>query len=306
MTQSDNKIKGKFYPLQHEEWLHSINQLTHAELKVLYYLRSLDPYNNGIDLTPAQIAKDLSTPEHPVHRSTVGRALKSLDTKSFINLELIQVQVKVNPKGFHVATSQQSCDDTTQVATPQHKLSPRNTSCDTATQVATPQHPPSETLSEQESQISKIYKTYKDFKDSLSQDEREKFLKFVRGKIKDFQRPINDVEGWLASENQAGINRWQAYYPKFQKEVGEAIASSQSWENHPKYQEWLNLLQTKGMAFYKVDELDYGDGEIVHFGTSEDRDEREAFANWAKANNKMDFNGRRQLSRQVLIGEGEL
>ena len=126
MTQSDNKIKGKFYPLQHEEWLHSINQLTHAELKVLYYLRSLDPYNNGIDLTPAQIAKDLSTPEHPVHRSTVGRALKSLDAKSFINLELIQVRVKVNPKGFHVATSQQSCDDTTQVVATQHKLSPRN------------------------------------------------------------------------------------------------------------------------------------------------------------------------------------
>ena len=84
MTQTDNKIKGKFYPLQHEEWLHSINQLTHAELKVLYYLRSLDPYSDGIYLTPAQIARDLSTPEHPVHRSTVGRAIRKLEEKEFL------------------------------------------------------------------------------------------------------------------------------------------------------------------------------------------------------------------------------
>ena len=83
MTQA-KKIQGKFYPLKSEEWLNSINQLTHSELKVLYYVRSLDPYNNGINLTPAQIARDLSTEKTKMHRSTVGRALKTLDRKGFI------------------------------------------------------------------------------------------------------------------------------------------------------------------------------------------------------------------------------
>ncbi len=96
------KIQGKFYPLKSEEWLDSINQLTHSELKILYYIRSLDPYSNGINLTPAQIARDLTTEKHKMHRSTVGRALKSLDRKGFIDMELIKVRIKVNPKGFLV------------------------------------------------------------------------------------------------------------------------------------------------------------------------------------------------------------
>ena len=91
MTQT--KIQGKFYPLKSEEWLQSINQLTHSELKVLYYVRSLDPYNNGINLTPAQIARDLSTDKVKMHRSTVGRALKRLEKKGFIEPGLYLSQV---------------------------------------------------------------------------------------------------------------------------------------------------------------------------------------------------------------------
>ena len=78
------KIQGKFYPLKSSEWIDSINQLTHSELKILYYVRSLDPYNNGIDLSASQIARDLSTDKNKMHRSTVGRALKELERKKFI------------------------------------------------------------------------------------------------------------------------------------------------------------------------------------------------------------------------------
>jgi DNA-binding MarR family transcriptional regulator len=78
-----NRIQGKFYPLQSEEWLETVKQLTHSELKILYYIRSLDPYNKGISITPIEIAKDLSTEKSKMHRSTVGRALKSLDNKGF-------------------------------------------------------------------------------------------------------------------------------------------------------------------------------------------------------------------------------
>ena len=142
---SQTKIQGKFYPLKSEEWLDSINQLTHSELKILYYVRSLDPYNNGINLTPAQIARDLSTEKTKMHRSTVGRALKTLDRKGFINMELLQVRIKVNPKGFlseteeeettknDVVATQQCCDQTTNVVTTQQGVPPHNTSCGHAT-----------------------------------------------------------------------------------------------------------------------------------------------------------------------------
>lgn len=89
------KIQGKFYPLKSEEWLESINKLTHSELKILYYVRSLDPYNNGIDITPASIARDLSTDKNKMHCSTVSKALKELERKGFIEAACLSCVVNV-------------------------------------------------------------------------------------------------------------------------------------------------------------------------------------------------------------------
>lgn len=223
------KIQGKFYPLKSEEWLNSINKLTHSELKILYYVRSLDPYNNGISLTPAQIARDLSTEKHKMHRSTVGRALKSLDRKGFIDMELLQVRVKVNPKGFlaepelekdknNVVATQQCCDHATQVVATQHRVPPHNIECAHTTQSAPTQQPKAETQSEQELENPKTLKTYSDFKDSLSESERENFFSYVEEKTKNLRQPINDLEAWLASKNAAKQNRWEIYYKNYQEE----------------------------------------------------------------------------------------
>ncbi len=69
-------------------------------------------------------------------------------------------------------------------------------------------------------------------------------MHFVREKIKDFKSPINDVEGWLAGKNQAGQYRFRVYYEMFQQEVGEAIAPSPDWENHPKWETALAAMRT--------------------------------------------------------------
>lgn len=134
-------------------------------------MRSLDPYNNGINLTPAQIARDLSTDKVKIHRSTVGRALKSLDKKGFINMELLQVRVKVNPKGFlseekiseeeNVVATQQCCDQATQVATTQQAVQPHNTSCDQATNCAATQQLEAESIDISSFQNLKNIKTIK-------------------------------------------------------------------------------------------------------------------------------------------------
>ena len=97
MTQ---KIQGKFYPLKHEEWLKACKELTPAERDTLYYIRTLDPHNNGIAVSAAAIARDLSVPERMVHRQTISRALKRLDELGFIDLEILKARVSVKPKGI--------------------------------------------------------------------------------------------------------------------------------------------------------------------------------------------------------------
>ena len=220
---STKKILGKFYPLKSEEWVETVTQLTHSELKILYYVRSLDPYNKGISLTPAQIAKDLSTEKSKMHRSTVGRALKSLNSKGFIQMELIKVRIKVNPKGFlsqvdteDIALTQPNCEQTTHVATAQLDVPEHNLKCSQATESAPTQQSQAKSKSEQRFQAPKISKTYIDFKNTLSEDESENFFKSVKESIQNFQPPIQDLEAWLATKTKAGQNRWEVYYEKYQ------------------------------------------------------------------------------------------
>jgi hypothetical protein len=100
---SQSKIEGKFYPLQHEEWLRACRELTPAELKCLYYIRTSDPYSNGVRLTAAAIARDLSCEgQPPVSRQTVSRAIKRLDQLGYIEMEPLEFNVKISGKGVLV------------------------------------------------------------------------------------------------------------------------------------------------------------------------------------------------------------
>ena len=95
--------------------------------------------------------------------------------------------------------------------------------------------------------------TYTDFIQTLSESERENFLKFVEKKIHNLEKPINDLEAWLASQTKAKQNRWEVYYQSYQQEEGQKITrqnlSSDStaleekklavknWQEHLKRQE---------------------------------------------------------------------
>jgi hypothetical protein len=99
------KIQGKFYPLQHDEWLRACRELTPAQRDVLYFVRTLDPYGDGLEISIAEIARQLSTDKRTVHRSTVSRALKELDAKGFIDMELLMVKLNIKAKGVHCCES---------------------------------------------------------------------------------------------------------------------------------------------------------------------------------------------------------
>lgn len=97
---TDTKIKGRFYPLKHSEVLAiAHNNLTRFEIVILYYIRTLDPYSNGIEINASQIAAELSTPEKKVCRQTVSRALKRLDSLKYVELEVVRAVVRLSGKG---------------------------------------------------------------------------------------------------------------------------------------------------------------------------------------------------------------
>jgi hypothetical protein len=75
-----------------------------------------------------------------------------------------------------------------------------------------------EISSEQQLQNPKTLQTYSDFKKTLSDNERENFLNFVRETTHNLEKPINDLEAWLAHKNAADQNRWEVYYKNYQQQ----------------------------------------------------------------------------------------
>lgn len=174
MTQ---QIEGKFYPLQHDEWVQAYKELSSGAIAVLYYIRTADPYSNGVDLSAAEIALHLG-----VNRSTVSRALKELDTKGYIELEIIKARVTISGKGLlnadadeGDAETQPCCKNATADAKTQQGMQNCNEPCEKTTNCAKLQQPEAETQTGKGFQTPKTSKTLKTIKDSS--ERREEILK---------------------------------------------------------------------------------------------------------------------------------
>lgn len=101
------------YRLTTEEWLQAIQDLKPRERDVLYYLRTLNPFGDRkLDIGVREVARALNCDP-----ATVSRALKVLDSKGYIDLEMVNVQVKVLTKSQSVVSTQHCCPDTTVLST---------------------------------------------------------------------------------------------------------------------------------------------------------------------------------------------
>lgn len=240
------RIQGKFYPLQHEEFLKLNKRLTQSELAVHLWLKTNDPFGDRlVEASTKQIGDDLN-----VSRRTVQRALVKLRDENLIDLIITKFQYRVKslpPENIsEPETSEKKVKETLRVATPG---SPSDTSVAIGTRmspsvqecrhqyenvaISTGMSPPTaETQSEQKLENPKTLQTYKDFKDSLSESEREKFFNFVKEKTNNLEKPINDLEAWLASKNAAKQNRWEIYYRNYQEEqINEGRKTTRHSEN---------------------------------------------------------------------------
>ncbi|WP_237743553.1 HTH domain-containing protein [Pleurocapsa sp. PCC 7319] len=225
---STKKISGKFYPLQHQEFLKLNQILTQSELSVYLWLKTNDPFGGKlIEANTHEIAKDLG-----ISRRTVQRALVKLQKENLIELVINKFKYQMKSKSVsenahcpqikdksEVVTPGSSDDTEIVSATPGSFERPQDRLDDTHVTLASPVSPPSpETKLEIRFQTPKISKTYIDFKKTLSEGESENFFKFVKKAIQNFSQPVNDLEAWLASKTKAGQNRWEVYYHKYQEE----------------------------------------------------------------------------------------
>jgi hypothetical protein len=289
------KIQGKFYPLQHDEWLRACRELTPAQRDVLYFVRTLDPYGDGLDISIAEIARQLSTDRRTVHRSTVSRALKELDAKGFIDMELLMVKLNIKAKGVHCCDSEgytlpfgfssgvrdashratQGASETTVLPTDNkrdhdatvlptdNKRDHDATSVITTQQARSPRNNQSLELSPDiESESPKTIKTIKTIK-TLSESERENFLNFAQKKIQELPRTPALPQKWIESN-------FEELYVEFQKSVP---ATPVDWSQHPQRNEWIEQIRQGRPRF------------IAQGGPTSERETRRQFAEWAETNN---------------------
>ena len=126
-----------YYQLTSEEWLRACKELKPSEKDVLYYLRTLDPFGEkDLDIGVREMARALG-----MSPSTVSRALKELDHKEWIDMEITSARVKLHsqqascgevlpPRNSVAPTQQEGCGKVlptdNSVAPTQQVLRPRN------------------------------------------------------------------------------------------------------------------------------------------------------------------------------------
>jgi hypothetical protein len=194
--------------------------LRYAEVRVLYYLRTIDPFG-GRDLRVK--VTDVATATG-LQKGTVSKALKVLSDKGYIDLEITEALVKL-----------QTFPKEDQVSRDGEEFPVGN-------------DPVPEPSQGKESSTSKIINTYSDFKKTLSEDERERFFYFVRKETGKLPNPIIDIEAWLAGKNAAGLNRWEVYHELFEKSEGRTNGQKTGKEQKPRKLSFSERNETKRLA----------------------------------------------------------
>ncbi|MGB5635021.1 MAG: hypothetical protein WBM86_19880, partial [Waterburya sp.] len=218
---TQTKIQGKFYPLTSEvTTILRQAKLTAAEWRIWSYLVEIDPWGDryrDIDSLDVMskcdcsratfyraIAKfqklqifDIQDKGFSIRNLTGASQIKSAQAKEQ-NIKLKQADLKNEQAVSKIILDSQKCESCLKNETGFSKMRLDSQICE---------NQPPETPPDKEPRSPQTLQTYSDFKDSLSEGERENFLEFVRKKTENLEKPINDLEAWLASKNAAKQNR---------------------------------------------------------------------------------------------------
>ena len=110
---STKKVQGKFYPLQHQEFLKLNHLLAQSELSVYLWLKTNDPFGGKlIDADTQKIAEDLG-----ISRRSVQRALVKLQQEELIELVINKFKYRLKSQSASQSTNNFEVKDDLQVAT---------------------------------------------------------------------------------------------------------------------------------------------------------------------------------------------
>ena len=183
MTQT--KIKGKFYPLKHEEFIKLNKSLTQSELAVYLWLKTNDPFGERlVEADTREIAKNLN-----VSRRTIQRALVKLREKKLIDLIITKFNYRIRSKSvsdnsktsevkerLRVATSVSPGDtDVAEVSAMSPKCQPCRRSDPHVAEVTPMSRSSSESPPEQKFQNPKTIKTNKTIQTNQTVEEKTFF-----------------------------------------------------------------------------------------------------------------------------------
>ncbi|RUS93791.1 hypothetical protein DSM106972_095500 [Dulcicalothrix desertica PCC 7102] len=264
-----DKIQGKFYPLQNEEVIKIFTELTKSQASVLLYIRTLDPYGNGINIRASQIANSLK-----ISRNAVYEAIRVLGEKDYLVIEDVEYTMRLHHKGILSNLNCDTCQSDTHVSSEDDADIPglQQPSGDDASNsqmksVTSGLKSAPETPAVKETQAPKNNKTYKDFEDSLSVEERESFLEFGLKMASDLPKPPQLPKKWIAKNWEEVRDKWLLSCNK------PSTTQTNKWENHPSRVEWLNEINQLGAVTFMCDE----DGDVDS--------ERKEFFEWAEKAN---------------------
>ncbi|TFI50808.1 hypothetical protein BLD44_029470 [Mastigocladus laminosus UU774] len=109
-----------------------------------------------------------------------------------------------------------------------------------------------------------IQDLYQSFINSLSEGERESFLKFGSEKAAKLPSPPQLPRKWIEANFEELAAQW--------RKTPSGAATNSKWENDPRHQEWMDKIRSLGF------------GAFIYESGKRDK-EREEFFRWANANN---------------------
>lgn len=260
--------KPLFYPLTHEEVL-DLKDLTGVEIKVFLYVRTLDPFGDrNLEYSVTAVADELG-----LSKGAVSKAIKSLDAKGFIHVELTRVKIRIKADKSDVASF--PIGNNVSQSEPAFPIGNQDFPEETEVSYKKPEFPigndrQPEPSPDKAFSTLQTNKTYTDFIHTLSDSEREIFLEFGRKKAANLPHPPELPDKWIAA------NFTELYKQFLASSAGraakqEAIARKYDWENDPRLMDWLHKAYWEGHPWAVADEFE--------------REERLAFLMWAQKTN---------------------
>ena len=232
-----------FYRLIHNEWVETVKNLTGAEIKVLYYLRSLDPFGDRhLEYSITEMAKELN-----ISKGAASKAVKKLDQIGLINAQISKVKIKITTDQYK--DTEFPIGNNVSYSEPRFPIGNPSFVEETEVSYRKPQFPIGneqqlEPLPDSDLRTPQTIKTYSDFIKTLSDEEPASFLNFCQERTKNLSEEVIDLEAWLASNTKAGENRWEVQYRLYKaSQVSTNQKEQQHTQAREQAKEWKRQLE---------------------------------------------------------------